>query len=111
MSVFTPDNRPRGSRPPGARNRLSKAILDDLLEDWREHGADAIKLMRVERPGDYVRAAISTLPKELLFEATESTATLSDDEIYQLIHEIKLQLTEDRRPLMIETKVAPDETT
>ncbi len=103
--TWNSDNNPRGGRPLGARNRLSRAILNDLLEDWKEHGADAIKLMRIERPGDYVRAAISTLPKELLFE-TESIATLSDEEVYQLIHEIKLQLTEDR-PLMIEAK--PDE--
>jgi hypothetical protein len=108
VSVFTPDNRPRGGRPPGARNRLSKAILDDLLADWREHGAAAIKLMRLERPADYVRAAISTLPKELLFETTATTAELNDDEVYELIHQIKLQLAEDR-PLMIEAKVAPDE--
>ncbi len=105
--TWNSDNNPRGGRPPGARNRLSRAILNDLLEDWKKHGADAIKLMRVERPGDYVRAALSTLPKELLFDTTESTATLSDDEIYALIHEIKLQLTEDRRPVMIEAK--PDE--
>ena len=55
--TWNSDNNPRGGRPAGARNRLIKAILDDLLEDWREHGAAAIKLMRVERPGDYVRAA------------------------------------------------------
>ncbi len=50
---------------------------------------------------DYVRAAISTLPKELLFETTATTAELNDDEVYELIHQIKLQLAEDR-PLMIE---------
>ena len=44
----------------------------------------------------------------MLFETTATTAELSDEEVYELIHEIKLQLAEDR-PLMIEAKVAPDE--
>ena len=39
-------------------------MLEDLLADWAEGGAAAVKMMRVERPAEYVRAMCSILPKE-----------------------------------------------
>ena len=51
-------------RPPGSRNKLCRAVLEDLLADWAEGGAAAVKMMRVERPAEYVRVMCSILPKE-----------------------------------------------
>jgi ATP-dependent DNA ligase len=39
-------------------------VLEDLLADWAEGGAAAVKMMRVERPAEYVRVMCSILPKE-----------------------------------------------
>jgi hypothetical protein len=40
-----------GGRPKG-RIRLTKDFLDALAQDFAEHGAGAIRIMRIERPSD-----------------------------------------------------------
>jgi hypothetical protein len=80
----------KGGRPLGSRNRLCKAILEDLAADWREGGAAAIKMMRIERPAEYCRMMASILPKELLFE--NSATELDDDQLAELIGHIREQL-------------------
>jgi len=52
-------------RPKGARSKLGEAFIDALLADWNTNGIKAIKDMRDERPGDYVKIVASILPKEL----------------------------------------------
>jgi hypothetical protein len=70
----------KGGRPLGSRTRLCKALLEDLADDWREGGRAAVKMMRIERPAEYVRVMCSILPKELLFE-TGAVSELGDDEL------------------------------
>ena len=57
-----------GGRPAGVRNRFSHAFLTDFLADWEQHGAAAIKTVRVRDPGCYLRTAAAILPKELMVE-------------------------------------------
>lgn len=52
-------------RSKGSRNKLGEAFLADFHEDWLEHGAAAIREVRETRPQDYLKAAVSILPKEL----------------------------------------------
>lgn len=52
-------------RPKGSRNKLSEAFLSDVLEDWEQHGKDAIVRMRNERPHDCDKVVASLLPKQL----------------------------------------------
>jgi hypothetical protein len=93
-----------GGRPPGVRNRLSKAFLTDLLEEWREHGREAIKLMRIERPGDFVKVVASTLPKELLLG--DVMDDVADDRLDEMITVVN-RMIESRKELpMLEAKVA-----
>ena len=69
-----------GGRPAGARNKLSTKFLNDLLDDWAEHGAGAIRIMRIERPSEYVKCVASILPKEFSLE-TGALTDISDDDI------------------------------
>lgn len=52
-------------RPKGSRNRIAEAFLSDLLEDWREHGPEAIRRVRTDDPSTYVKVVAATLPREL----------------------------------------------
>jgi hypothetical protein len=70
--------------------------------DWEEHGADAVKIMRAEDPSGYVRVMVSTLPKEFTVET--ALADLSDDDIDDLIGQIKRHMIENRPALLIEGK-------
>ena len=56
-----------GGRPAGSRNKLCQPVLEDLLADWREGGAAAIKMMRIERPAEYVRVMCSILAQRIDF--------------------------------------------
>ena len=91
----------RGGRPAGVRNKLSSAFLEDLLAEWREHGRGAIKIMRTEEPGAFVRVVASTLPKEFTFENVMSD--ISDEQLDDVIARIKEQIAA-RKPVLIEAK-------
>ena len=86
-------------RPKGSRNKLCRAVLEDLLADWAEGGAAAIKMMRIERPAEYVRVMCSILPKEMLFENTATE--LDDDQLAELIGHIREQLLARNEPLQL----------
>ena len=52
-------------RPKGARSKLGEAFIDALLADFNENGIQAIKDMRADKAGDYVKVLASILPKEV----------------------------------------------
>jgi hypothetical protein len=88
MSKFQPGNQwahnGKQGRPLGSRTKLCRKLLEDLSADWQEHGAAALRIMRMERPAEYCRMMTSILPRELLFE-TGSVSELADDELDQMI--------------------------
>lgn len=78
-------------RPKGARNVLGEEFLQDILADWREHGAAAITEMREQRPKDYVKVVASVLPKELNVRFGEFD-DLTDDQLARQLTAIASQL-------------------
>jgi hypothetical protein len=80
----------KGGRPLGSRNKLCRAVLEDLVADWAEGGAAAIKMMRVENPSAYCKMMASILPKELLFES--GAVTELDDNALERIDEFLMGL-------------------
>jgi hypothetical protein len=101
-SQFKPGH---SGRPKGSRNKLCRAMLDDLMADWAEGGPAAIKIMRIERPSEYVRAMVSILPKELLFE--NAVTELGDEELDRMIEMLRERALEARRDQALELKPAP----
>jgi hypothetical protein len=77
-------------RPLGSRTKLCKAMLEDLAADWREGGAAAVKMMRMENPSGYVKMMASILPKELLFES--GAVTELDDNALERIDQFLIGL-------------------
>jgi Family of unknown function (DUF5681) len=68
-------------RPKGAKNRLQSDFLHALAEDFRQHGMEAIRIMRVERPAEYVKVVASLMPKELLVTQDSALTDLSDEQL------------------------------
>ena len=84
MALFEKGRPKSGGRAKGARNKLSAAFLEAFAEDFQEHGADVIRIMRVELPTEYVKAAVHLMPKE--FEITENhLMEIPDHELDALI--------------------------
>ena len=50
-------------RPKGSRNKLEEAVLAAVLDDFAEHGIEAIQRIRAETPSLYLSAIIKLLPK------------------------------------------------
>jgi hypothetical protein len=78
-------------RPKGARNKLGEAFLADMLADWEEHGAAAIKAAREDKPEVYVKVLASILPKELNVKVSELD-DLTDDQIIRQLASLTAQL-------------------
>jgi hypothetical protein len=68
-------------RPAGAKNRLQGDFLTALAEDFRAHGIEAIRIMRVERPAEYVKCIASLMPKEFLVTQDNALSDLTDEQL------------------------------
>ena len=80
-----------GGRAKGAKNRLSRAFLTALAEDFEQHGMEALKIARIERPVEYIKVVAGLMPKE--FEIMDSRlADLSDGELDVFIAKLRTQL-------------------
>jgi hypothetical protein len=77
-------------------------MLDDLMADWAEGGPAAIKIMRIERPSEYVKAMISILPKELILES--GLADIEDSELDVMIEMLRARALEVRQEQALELK-------
>ena len=69
MSLFELGREKTGGRRKGSRNRISTALLEALAEDFEQFGKEAIKITRVERPGEYLKICASLVPHAFEDEA------------------------------------------
>jgi hypothetical protein len=93
----------KGGRPRGSRNRLASEFLEALLKDFKEGGAAAIKIARLEDPLRYIAIVASLMPKELAVEHGQ-LGELSDDEVSALLEYVREQRAKliEHKPRMIE---------
>ena len=91
MTLFEKGRPKSGGRARGAKNRLSHAFLTALAEDFEQHGVEALKIARIEKPVEYIRIVAGLMPKEL--EIMDSRlADLSDEELDVFIAKLRAQL-------------------
>ena len=71
MSAVHPGNAPRTGGMAGRKNKLnarSLKVINTLLADFAEHGSEAVKIMRTERPAEYVRTAMDVASRMVAAE-------------------------------------------
>ena len=73
-----------GGRQKGSQNKLQASFIEALAKDFGEHGEGVVRIVRTERPADYLRIIASCLPKEF-FMGEGPVAELSDTELAQVI--------------------------
>ena len=52
-------------RPKGARNKLSKAVLKEVLKKFNDMGSDVIDRVIEKDPSAFLRVVTSLVPKDL----------------------------------------------
>ena len=78
-------------RPKGARSKLGEEFLQDMLADWKEHGAAVISAVRIDKPDQYLKVVAAVLPKELNVKVSELD-DLTDDQLARQLAAIATQL-------------------
>ena len=91
MSLFEKGMKKIGGRTKGVKNRLSHAFLTALAEDFEQHGIEALKICRIEKPVDYIKVVAGLMPKELEI-VDNRLAELSDEELETFIVKLRAQL-------------------
>jgi hypothetical protein len=86
-----------GGRQPGTRNKLQGNLITELAKDFEEHGAGVIRIVRAEKPVEYLKIIVSTLPKEFLISETSPLNEMSDEELdtfIQLVRSNRAQIVD-----------------
>jgi hypothetical protein len=60
------------------RRELEDMVLTADCDDFEEHGAEAIRLVREAGPAVYIEVAISLLPRQTAIAATDRPVVISD---------------------------------
>jgi hypothetical protein len=81
---FLPGNSGLPGRPKGARNKLAEAMIDDLYQDWKAHGIQAIRECRETRPADYLKIVAMIVSKA---EDLSLDSEMRNAELLQFIEE------------------------
>jgi len=93
MIPFEKGRQKTGGRAKGARNKLSQAFLEAFTADFEKHGAEVIRIVRMEKPHEYLKTAAYLMPKE--FEITEThLVEIPDHELDAFIEFARQRLAE-----------------
>jgi hypothetical protein len=76
-------------RAVGSRSKLTEKFLTALYEDFKEHGAAAIAEAREKYPVQYLRIIARVIPRELHVKNEGVLTGLSDEELNQLLGEVR----------------------
>lgn len=84
---FLAGNNLSPGRPKGSRNKLGEQFIQDLYEDWKTGGVEAIKAVRASKPDAYLKVIASILPKELNVNVSEFEG-MTDEQLNRRIREL-----------------------
>jgi hypothetical protein len=79
-------------RKKGSRSKFAEAFLTDFLNDWEQHGAEAIVVVRETKPDQYLKVAAAILPKQMDVRVSEF-AELKEDALDAKIEEMAKELS------------------
>jgi hypothetical protein len=71
-------------RPKGARERFTKAFMDDLAVTWQRQGKPCLDKLAKTDPATFVRVCASLIPKEVKLEASSPLSDLTEQELQAL---------------------------
>lgn len=84
---------PKG-RPKGSKNKLSQAIVGELLQHFDEHGHEAVERVFETDPAAYLRVITSLVPKGIEVAEVSGFDGMSEEELDTKILENTIGLLE-----------------
>jgi len=55
-------------RPKDSKNKITRAYLNAITEDFRKHGKQVIETVRLKQPDVYLRLVAQLVPKDVVLE-------------------------------------------
>jgi hypothetical protein len=80
------------------------------VADFEQFGPAAVKLMRLERPAEYIKVIASLVPKEVLLQES-ALSDMSDDELVENLAVIRRLRARAAAVLVEQIEQKPDEET
>src|SRR5262249_58979446 len=71
---------------PGASGGGLQAVL---ASDFAQHGAEAVKALRRERPHDYLKLVAAFMPKDIPSPANPTVEDMTDDEFIRVLNALR----------------------
>jgi hypothetical protein len=76
----------------GSRNKYAEQFFTDFYNDWQQFGVKVIEEVRTTNPYGYLRVAASLLPRLMHIRSESAFAGVSDEELNNVLGEIRRQL-------------------
>jgi len=94
---FKPGEKPPGNgRPKASKDRITRAFLEALADDFQEHGRAVVATVRETDPSTYMRVFAGFVPKEI--EISEPLRALSTEQLTAAIEALTLALSSQIAP-------------
>lgn len=77
-----------GGRRAGSRNKLQANFIEELAKDFAEHGDGVIRIVRAEKPTEYLKIVAGILPKEFLVSDT-AIDEMGEDELLEALAAVR----------------------
>src|SRR5262245_42065454 len=90
MAKFETGDQFSTGRAPGARNKLQGDFVAAYAKDFAENGEGVIRIVRIEKPVEYLKIGAAMLPRE--FHHVDATLDdVTDDELREYIERIRAE--------------------
>jgi hypothetical protein len=73
----------------GQPEAASAGLQVVLASDFAQHGADAVKALRLERPHDYLKLVAAFTPKDIPSPANPTVEDMTDDEFIRVLNALR----------------------
>lgn len=77
-----------GGRRAGSRNKLQAAFIEELAKDFAANGEGVIKIVRLEKPTEYLKIVASILPKEFVV-SDSAIDEMGEDELLEALAAVR----------------------
>jgi hypothetical protein len=79
--LWTSETAPAQGRAQGSRNKFGLAFIEAIRRQFDEGGEEALRILRIEDPGSFLRVCASVIPHELhLIPAERSVVRWMDED-------------------------------